>query len=192
MPSYVPPGPSQTQSHTIAVRPATADDLPAVAEIFLGYVVGSVSTFEESAPSVAAWRQKLDDLAERGLPFLVAEATVTDGSVVREVVGFAYAGPWRPKPAYRHTAEDSIYLAPGWTGKGIGRSLLSALVDSCARAGVRQLIAVIAEPGGGASAALHRAFGFAEAGRLTGVGHKHGRWLDTVLLQRDLTAAQHH
>ncbi|MEO3750919.1 N-acetyltransferase family protein [Streptomyces sp. B6B3] len=177
-------------SHAISVRPATADDLPAVADIFLGYVVGSVSTFEESPPGVATWRQKLDDLTERGLPFLVAEATVAEpggGSDAGGVVGFAYAGPWRPKPAYRHTAEDSIYLAPGWTGRGIGRTLLSALVDSCARAGVRQLIAVIAEPGDGASSALHRAFGFAEAGRLTGVGHKHGRWLDTVLLQRDLT-----
>jgi phosphinothricin acetyltransferase len=132
---------------------------------------------------VADWRRRREDLAALGLPFLVVEV---DG----EVVGYAYAGPWRPKPAYRHSVEDSVYLAPGWTGKGLGRELLDALLAECQSAGVRQIIAVIADSAdggdGAASVALHRAFGFTHAGRLRGVGHKHGRWLDTILMQRDL------
>jgi L-amino acid N-acyltransferase YncA len=104
-----------------------------------------------------------------------------------QVIGYAYASPWRPKPAYRYTVEDTIYLLPGWTGKGVGRALLDRLLADCARAGAQQVIAVIADTGDDASAALHRAFRFSDAGRLTGVGHKHGRWVDTVLMQRDLS-----
>jgi L-amino acid N-acyltransferase YncA len=103
-------------------------------------VTSSVATFEESPPAVADWRQKLDVLAGLGLPFLVA-------SEAGAVVGFAYAAPWRPRPAYRHTVEDTVYLDPGRTGRGIGRALLGALLAACAQAGVRQVIAVIATPG---------------------------------------------
>jgi L-amino acid N-acyltransferase YncA len=158
------------------VRPATADDLDAVAGIFAHYVTGSVFTFEEVPPTVAQWRQRLVALAGNHLPFLIAEA---DGTVA----GYAYASPWRPKPAYRHTVEDSIFLAPGYQGKGLGRLLLDSLLTACAAAGSRQVIAVIVDSGNPASAALHRACGFTEAGRLTGVGYKHGRWIDTVLMQ---------
>jgi L-amino acid N-acyltransferase YncA len=168
------------------IRPVAAGDLAAVAEIHAGYVTGSVTTFEETPLTVAGWQHKLGELTGRGLPFLVAEAAGSG----KQVVGYAYAAPWRPKPAYRHTAEVSIYLAPGWTGRGLGRELLAALLDHCEAAGVRQLIAVIAEPNDGASAALHRRFGFADAGRLTAVGHKHGRWLDTLLMQRALIGDQ--
>ncbi|MYZ37858.1 MULTISPECIES: GNAT family N-acetyltransferase, partial [unclassified Streptomyces] len=118
-------------------------------------------------------------LAGRGLPFLVAE-------VAGEVAGYAYAAPWRTKPAYRHTVEDTIYLAPGRTGRGLGGALLGALLTGCAEAGIRQVIAVLVDTGDDASAALHRRFGFIDAGRLTGVGNKHGRRLDTVLMQREL------
>jgi phosphinothricin acetyltransferase len=128
---------------------------------------------------VPQWRQRLADLTERKLPFLVAEAAGT-------VAGYAYASPWRPKPAYRHTVEDSVYLAPGQRGRGLGRLLLESLLAGCADAGVRQVIAVIADSGDPASAALHRACGFADAGRLSHVGFKHGRWIDTVLMQREL------
>jgi L-amino acid N-acyltransferase YncA len=120
-----------------------------------------------------------DSLAGRGLPFLVAE---TGGAVT----GYAYASPWRPKPAYRHTVEDSVYLAPGQRGRGLGRLLLEALLTGCADAGVRQVIAVIADSGDPASVLLHRACGFTDAGRLTRVGFKHGRWVDTLLMQRAL------
>lgn len=162
------------------IRPVTAADLDTVAEIYAHYVTGSVVTFDEVPPTVADWRRKADDLRARGLPFLVVE----DGG---EVAGYAYGGPWRPKPAYRHTVEDSIYLAPGWTGRGLGRALLDAVLAGCADAGVRQVIAVIAGAGDQPSVALHRARGFTEAGRLTAVGFKHGRWVDTLLMQYSIT-----
>ncbi|GIJ70856.1 GNAT family N-acetyltransferase [Virgisporangium ochraceum] len=161
------------------ISPAAPADLGAVARIYAHYVTDTVVTFEETPPTVADWRARHDDLAARGLPFLVA---TVDG----EVAGYAYAGPWRPKPAYRHTVEDSVYLAPGFTGRGLGRALLAAVLDGCAAAGMRQVVAVIADTGSDASAALHRRLGFANAGRLTAVGHKHGRWVDTVLMQRAL------
>ncbi|MBE1585354.1 GNAT family N-acetyltransferase [Nonomuraea angiospora] len=163
------------------IRPAVLADLEAVAEIYAYYVSHTVITFEQTPPTVAEWRLRLDDLAGRGLPFLVADL---DG----EVAGYAYAGPWRPKPAYRHTVEDSIYLAPDRTGRGLGGVLLDALLPRCAQAGMRQMIAVIADTGNAASTALHKRFGFAHAGRLNGVGYKHGRWIDTDLMQRALTA----
>ncbi len=102
------------------------------------------------------------------------------------VCGFAYASPWRPKSAYRHTVEDTVYLSPGCTGRGIGSALLGMLLAGCAAAGTRQVIAVIADTGSDASAALHRRFGFTQAGLLSGVGRKHGRWIDTLLMQKEL------
>jgi len=162
------------------IGPATPDDLPAVADIYAHYVTGSVATFDEVAPEVSEWRRRLAELTERGLPFLVAKVGDT-------VAGYAYAGPWRPKPAYRYTLEDSVYLAPGWTGRGLGRALLEALLPACEAAGARQVVAVIADTGSDASAALHSRLGFVHVGRLSGVGHKHGRWVDTVLMQRTLT-----
>jgi L-amino acid N-acyltransferase YncA len=164
-----------------AVGRATPADLERVADIFAHYVWNTTVTFEETPPTVADWRRRLDDLAGLGLPFLVAR---TGG----QVAGYAYASPWRPKPAYRHTVEDSVYLAADRTGQGLGRALLGSLLTRCADAGVRQVVAVIADAGAdsAASVALHRSFGFVDAGRLTAVGHKHGAWIDTVLMQRDL------
>lgn len=154
-------------------------DLGAVAAIFAHYVTTGVATFETVPPTADDWRRKLAGITARGLPFLVAG----DGA---DVVGFAYASPWRPKPAYDHTVEDTIYLAPEQTGRGIGAGLLGELLTRCADAKMRQVIAVIADTGSDASAALHRKFGFAQVGRLTGVGHKHDRWIDTILMQRAL------
>jgi len=162
------------------VRAAVPADLEDVAAIYAHYVTTSVATFEEVPPTPADWRLRLDDLAGRKLPFLVAEAA--DSSVG----GYAYASPWRPKPAYRYTVEDTVYVSPAHTGRGLGRALLGALLAACAEAGARQVIAVIVDAGGGASLALHRGLGFAQAGRLCSVGRKHGRWLDTVLMQREL------
>jgi phosphinothricin acetyltransferase len=161
------------------IRPAASGDLKAVADIYAHYVRHTVTTFEETPWTVAAWQGRLDELAGRGLPFVIAELS-------GEVAGFAYAGPWRPKPAYRHTVEDTIYLAPGFTGRGLGASLLESVVTGAARAGMRTMIAVIADTGSGASAALHRRFGFTDVGLLTDVGYKHGRWVDTLLMQRSL------
>ena len=166
----------------LAIGPATPADLERVADIFAHYVWNTTVTFEETPPTVAGWHRQLDELAGLGLPFLVARAG-------REVAGYAYADPWRRQPAYRHTVEDSVYLAAGRTGQGLGRRLLGELLTRCADAGLRQVVAVIADAGADseASIALHRSFGFTHAGRLVGVGRKHGRLIDTVLLQRDLT-----
>jgi len=163
-----------------AIRPAAPGDLEAVAAIFGHYVTSSVVTFEVTPPTLQYWRSTRDDLAERGLPFLVCECA-------GQVAGFAYAAPWRAKPAYRHTVESTIYLAPEHTGRGLGRELLCALQERCALAGVEQMIAVIADSGEEASAALHRACGFTDAGRLRNVGRKQGRLIDTLLMQYDLT-----
>ena len=166
------------------VRAAVPADAEPVAAIFAHYVATSVATFEEVAPTAADWRRRLGELAARNLPFLVAEGGVGEGG--RFVCGFAYASPWRPKSAYRHTVEDTVYLSPGCTGRGIGSALLGTLLAGCAAAGARQVIAVIADTGSDASAALHRRFGFTQAGLLSGVGRKHGRWIDTLLMQKEL------
>jgi L-amino acid N-acyltransferase YncA len=176
------------------VRAAVPADAGPVAAIFAHYVATSVATFEEVAPTAADWRQRLGELAARNLPFLVAEAAATGGGVAGggvaggggPVCGFAYASPWRPKSAYRHTVEDTVYLSPGCTGRGIGSALLGTLLAGCAAAGARQVIAVIADTGSDASAALHRRLGFTQAGLLSGVGRKHGRWIDTLLMQKEL------
>ncbi len=177
------------------VRAAVPADAEPVAAIFAHYVATSVATFEEVAPTAADWRRRLGELAARNLPFLVAEAAATAGGVAARggvaggggpVCGFAYASPWRPKAAYRHTVEDTVYLSPGCTGRGIGSALLGTLLAGCAAAGARQVIAVIADTGSDASAALHRRFGFTHAGLLSGVGRKHGLWIDTLLMQKEL------
>ena len=144
-----------------------------------------MATFEEVAPTTADWRERLGELTGQNLPFLVAGA-----GRYGSVCGFAYASPWRPKPAYRHTVEDTVYLSPDCTGRGIGSALLGTLLAGCAAAGARQVIAVIADTGSGASAALHRRFGFTQAGLLSGVGRKHGRWIDTLLMQKELEPAR--
>jgi phosphinothricin acetyltransferase len=164
----------------VVIRPATASDLDTVAAVYAHYVHHTVITFDETPRSTADWADRLADLTARGLPFLVAELSGA-------VAGFAYAAPWRVKPAYRHSVEDTVYLAPGATGRGLGTALLEAVVEGCERAGVRQMIAVIADTGDEASRALHRRTGFTDAGRLVGVGRKHGRWIDTHLMQRTLT-----
>jgi L-amino acid N-acyltransferase YncA len=138
-----------------------------------------VATFEETPRSRTDWESLAAELAGLGLPFLVA----SEGGVI---AGYAYAGPWRRKPAYRTTAEDSIFVAPGHTGRGVGRLLLTELLSACETADVRQVIAVIADSSAAASVGLHESCGFARAGRLSAVGYKHGMWIDTLLLQRSI------
>ena len=161
------------------LRPVTVTDLDAVSEIFAWYVQHTVTTFEETPRCLREWAEIRTLLNDLGLPFLVAEE---EG----KLAGYAYASPWRRKPAYRYTVEDSVFVAAGLTGRGIGRLLLGGLVSSCASGGARQMIAVIADTGDQASAALHRAFGFTDAGRLRQVGYKRDQWIDTLLMQRSL------
>ena len=161
------------------IRPARPADCAAIAEIFAGYVTGTVITFQLTPPAPAYWEDRLGELTAAGLPFLVAEDA-------GRVAGYAYLSPWRPQPAYRHTAEDTVYLRPDQTGRGLGRRLLTELLSQGAAAGIRQVIAVIADTGDPASTALHTSLGFVPAGRLHRVGRKHDRWIDTTLLQCDL------
>ncbi|MBO0676063.1 N-acetyltransferase [Mycolicibacterium sp. S2-37] len=165
----------------VALRPTEAPDLPAIGRIYAHYVSTSVATFETTPPDDGQWRERFDAVRDRGLPFLTA---TLDG----QVAGYAYCAPWKARPAYRHTVESSIYLAADAVGRGVGGRLLDELLDRCARCDVREVIAVIVDADAGASLGLHRSRGFVDAGRLTRVGFKHNRWLDTLLLQRSLPA----
>jgi phosphinothricin acetyltransferase len=166
----------------VIVRPTTADDLDAIADIYSHHVRTGVATFEVDPPDAQEWRRRFGAVADAGLPFISAE--MDDG-----IAGYAYCVQWKSRAAYRHTVEDSIYVAPGAFGRGVGGRLLDALLTGCADAGIRQVIAVVVDSDADASLALHRDRGFIDVGRLTAVGYKHGRWLDTVLLQRTLTRA---
>jgi L-amino acid N-acyltransferase YncA len=161
------------------IRTVQEADALAVAELYGHYVRTSVATFDVVAPTVADWVQRIGAHRRTGLPFLVA--TIED-----VVAGYAYAQQWRPKPGYQHTVEDTIYLAPNRTGAGLGRRLLTELQTASIASGARQMIAIIADTGDDASAALHRGLGFREVGRLSSVGFKYGRWVDTTLMQCEL------
>jgi L-amino acid N-acyltransferase YncA len=163
----------------LVVRPAQSEDMAAVAAVFEHYVLDTVITFELQPPSIQDWLGKRRDLEALGWPFLVA--VVED-----QVIGYAYVMPWRSKPAYRHTVENTIYLAPEHTGQGYGQRLLTELLSRARTADAREVLAVIADTGSPASVALHRRAGFEDVGRLHNVGYKHGQWLDTVLMQSSL------
>jgi L-amino acid N-acyltransferase YncA len=161
------------------VKPATADDLAAIQAIYAHHARSGLGTFEEVPPSVEDMRQRYEAVRARGLPWLAAEI---DG----EVAGYAYAGPFRPRAAYRYTVEDSVYVAPEKLGRGVGRALLTAVIAECERLGLRQMAAVIGDSGNAASIALHRACGFEMKAVLPGLGFKFGRWVDVVWMQRAL------
>ena len=167
---------------TLHLRHATSADAPAVARIYAEAVLNGTASFETVPPSADAIAARLADLHEAGLPWLVASGP-------GGILGYAYAGLYRTRAAYRSTLETSIYVAPAAQGRGVGRALLGALVPACEALDARQLVAVIAHPGSEASVALHARFGFVHAGRLAAVGFKHGRWLDTLLMQRALGPA---
>lgn len=164
------------------VREAWPTDLDTVTEIYAAYVLQTTVSLAETPPTRAQWGARYWDLAGRGLPFLVAE-------LEGEVVGMAFCSPWKTKSAYRFTVESSIYLDPRAAGRGVGTALLEKLLDRCTTAGIREVIAVIVDNGNTASQKLHLRCGFTEAGRLHGVGTKHGSTLDTVLMQRHLPTA---
>lgn len=168
---------------TAVVRVTSSDDLDAISAIYAHHVATGVATFELTPPDRAEWERRLATARERGLPFLTA---ILDG----EIIGYAYCSPWKLRPAYRYTVENSIYLVPQSAGRGVGTQLLQGLLAGCAAAGIREVIAVVVDADDAtASLALHRKHGFIEAGRLRSVGFKHGHWLDTVLLQRSLTVS---
>ena len=160
------------------LRPAEPEDIPAIQAIYAHHVLHGLGTFEEVPPTASEMASRCAAVVERGLPWLVAE----EG----EVLGYAYAGPFRTRAAYRFTVEDSVYVADGARAKGIGRALLTAIVAECEAMGLRQLVGVIGDSGNAASIALHRACGFGLTAIVPDVGWKFGRWVDVVWMQRAL------
>ena len=163
----------------VIVRAATASDMDAIAHIYAHHVNLGTGTFETEPPDSSEMGRRWSEVQARSLPWLVAEDA-------GDIVGYAYAGPYRPRLAYRHTVEDSIYVRADRQGSGIGRLLMPALIDASKGCGMHQMIAVIGDSGNRASIQLHRRFGFEDAGLLKDVGFKFGRWLDTVFMQRSL------
>ena len=164
-----------------AVRDAALSDAPAVAEIYAWEVLHGTASFEEEPPSASEIAGRMAAVIERGLPWLVAEA---DGVVA----GYAYASPFRARSAYRFTLETSVYVARQAHRRGVGRALLTTLVERCAALGYRQLIAAVGDSANAASILLHEACGFRRVGAYEQVGIKFGRALDVVLMQRGLDA----
>jgi len=161
------------------IRPASAADAPAVASIYGHHVLHGLGTFEEVPPSEEEISRRIAAVLDHGLPYLVAE----EG---KAVVGFAYAAPFRPRAAYRYTAEDSVYVAPEWIGKGVGKALVARVIAACEAKGLRQLVAVVGDSANAGSIGLHRSLGFEHAGVGRAFGFKHGRWVDIVWMQRAL------
>lgn len=161
------------------IRPSRDDDIDAITLIYAHHVLHGTGTFEVDPPSVQDMRARRAEVLARGLPWLVAESD-------NQVSGFAYCNWFKPRPAYRFSAEDSIYLAPHANGQGLGRALLAELTTQAERAGVRKLIAVIGDSGNTGSIGVHRAVGFQHVGVLASCGWKFDRWLDVVLMERSL------
>ncbi|MBV8736305.1 MAG: N-acetyltransferase [Alphaproteobacteria bacterium] len=165
----------------IAIRICEKGDIAAITAIYAHHVLHGLASFEIEPPSENDMRQRRRDIVGRGFPYLVAEHT-------GGIVGYAYASPYRLRPAYRYTAENSVYLHPAWIGRGIGRQLLSALLVECEATGLRQIVAVIGDSANSASIALHHRLGFAMVGTIRSAGYKFDRWVDSVLMQRSLGA----
>ena len=172
-------GPSRDPPGDLLVREARAEDLPAVQAIYAHHVLEGLASFEEESPSLAVLARRRETVIARGYPYLVAEL---DG----EVGGFAYAGPYRPRPAYRFTVENSVYVAPGNERRGIGRALLAETVARCAALGFRRMVAVIGDSENWPSIQLHENCGFNSVGVIPSVGFKFGRWVDSVIMERPL------
>ncbi len=163
------------------IRSATDSDIPAIQVIYAHHVLHGLASFEEAAPSLEAMRARFRSVIGLGLPYVAAEI---DG----HVAGYCYAAPYRARPAYRYTVEDSVYVAKGFARRGIGLALLQALIGRCEAGPWRRMLAVIGDSGNAASIALHAGCGFALIGTLPSVGFKFGRWVDSVLMQRALGA----
>jgi phosphinothricin acetyltransferase len=169
-------------SGPVTVRAAVAADLASIAAIYAHHVETGIGTFELAAPDDEEIRRRWHDVVERGLPYLVAMLPERNAGIA----GYAYASPYRARPGYRYTVEDSVYVDPACMGQGAGRALLVALIAACKPLGYRQMVAVIGGSDNAASIGLHAALGFERVGCLTAVGRKFDRWVDTVLMQRAL------
>ncbi|WP_210496582.1 GNAT family N-acetyltransferase [Microvirga antarctica] len=166
-------------SLSLSLRPSLETDLPAITAIYADAVAHGSASFELDPPDLAEMTRRRAALVERDFPYLVADR---EG----EILGYAYAGPYRPRAAYRSTVEDSIYVSPNARRAGIGRLLLAGLIEACEARDFRLMVAVIGDAQSHGSIGLHRSLGFEMVGTLPGIGYKHGRWLSTVLMQRPL------
>lgn len=164
---------------TLLIRDAKEADMEAVQAIYQKYVLQSLATFEETPPSAIELNARRKAVRALGLPYVVAES---EG----RIVGYSYANTYRPRQAYRYTVEDSIYVADGMGGRGIGSALLGELIARCEAGPWRQMLAVIGDSGNRGSISLHRRFGFQHVGILRSAGFKFERWVDSVLMQRPL------
>jgi L-amino acid N-acyltransferase YncA len=163
----------------IAIRPATLADIPAITRIYAHAVNHGTASFELEPPDETEMTRRMKALLDGGFPYIAAE---NGGGLA----GYAYAGPYRTRPAYRFTVEDSIYVDPNAQRRGMGRVLLTRLIEEAERRGFRQMIAVIGDSAQAPSIEIHRALGFRMVGNFENVGYKFGRWLDSVLMQREL------
>lgn len=161
------------------IRPASDDDIAAIAALYAQEVRAGTATYEYEAPDAEEMLRRMRDVLAAGYPWLVAEL---DGAFA----GYAYAGGYRARIGYRWTVESTVYVAPRLHGRGIGTALMTALIGECEARGFRQMIAVIGEPANRGSIALHERLGFRTVATFEGAGRKHGRWLDTVFMQRAL------
>jgi phosphinothricin acetyltransferase len=164
---------------TLSIRPTLPTDIPAITRIYAHAVKHGTATFELEPPDEAEMLRRFEKLRAGAFPYIVAE-------IEGAVAGYAYAGAFRERPAYRFTVEDSIYIAPDMHRRGIGRALLMRLIEEAEAAGFRQMMAVIGDSAQAGSIGVHRACGFEDAGVFKAVGFKFGRWLDTVQMQRAL------
>ncbi|MEO8262003.1 MAG: N-acetyltransferase family protein [Pseudolysinimonas sp.] len=180
LPAHLRAAPQPEPDFAFTVRDATPADIPYMREIYNHYVANSTVTFDEDALTLAEMRKKYKIVADLKYPWLVA---VSPRGVV---LGYAFVTPYRAKAAYRFTVENSIYLGPASTGKGLGAALMKELLVRAKTAGVKEVVAVIADRGAEASIALHTRFGFTDIGHMGKVGFKFGRWLGTVLMQKSL------
>ncbi len=163
----------------MTIRASAPTDVRAIAAIYAHHVRNGLASFEIVPPDDAEIARRRESILARDLPYIVADLD-------RKIAGYAYAAPYRERPAYRYTLEDSVYIDPSAARQGVGRALLDSLIKTCAALGYRQMIAVIGDSANTASIGLHEACGFARTGLLPSVGFKLGRWVDSVLMQRAL------
>jgi len=164
----------------VSLRTAAAADVPAIAAIYGEQVATGTASFEYDPPAVAEMMCRYDASVTAGFPWFVADDDQAG------VIGYTFASPYRPRPGYRYTVEDSVYVAPAAAGRGIGAALLARLIEACTARGDRLMVAVIGDVANGASIAVHRKLGFVEVGRMPGVGWKFDLWIESVLMQRAL------
>lgn len=161
------------------IRPSRDEDIAAITAVYAHHVLHGTGTFETEPPTASDMAARRTDVLSKGLPYLVAEQD-------REILGFAYGNWFKPRPAYRYSVEDSVYLAPGMDRKGLGRALLAELLAHCEAAGIRKVMAIIGDSANGGSVGVHRAVGFQQVGVVEACGWKFGAWRDIVIMQKTL------